>query len=558
MKRLTLALGLGLMMTLILLFVLEGALQAARAASFVVCPDGPPACDYATIQAAVDAASDGDVIKVVGGVYTGVQQRDGVTQVVYINKSLTIQGGYTLTNQAVADPAAYPVTLDAQGQGRVIYAVPAIPDESISLTIEGLRLVGGDADSHSVSSWSWNGGGMYVASATLTLKNSQLLSNSALYYGGGLYLESSAAEFRGNSISNNWAECGGGGLYQIDSEATFIDNTFSSNEALFIYRYLYADGGGLELVASNATFIRNTISSNSAYQGGGLALYRSNVTLRNNTISSNTGCGGAGLDIKESNVTLDENSFQFNTGGGICNASPLWIWDSSIVTLTANNVSFNEIDGGNGGLSVYDSTITLDGNTISSNTADRVGGIRLESANATLVNNIIANNQAGTLGGGLYVNSGSSARLMHNTIVNNGSAMLATGSSSDDSGIHVTGLDNTIALTNNILLGHQVGITVAAGSTATLQGTLWGNARDWGGAGTIITGTHNAWGDPDFSRGYHIGPSSAARDAGVEAGVSDDMDGDQRPQGLGFDLGADELRVAVQWYACYLPLLLRK
>jgi uncharacterized repeat protein (TIGR01451 family) len=46
--------------------------------------------------------------------------------------------------------------------------------------------------------------------------------------------------------------------------------------------------------------------------------------------------------------------------------------------------------------------------------------------------------------------------------------------------------------------------------------------------------------DPD-NGDYHIGPGSAAIDAGVDAGVTTDIDGQARPSGLGPDLGADEL-----------------
>lgn len=58
-----LALGLG--PTLALLWRLNDPgtrPPVARAASHTVCLAGPPTCGYSTIQAAVDAASDGDVI----------------------------------------------------------------------------------------------------------------------------------------------------------------------------------------------------------------------------------------------------------------------------------------------------------------------------------------------------------------------------------------------------------------------------------------------------------------------------------------------------------------
>ena len=64
---------------------------AAPASELHVCLSG---CPYASVQAAVDAASDNDVIKVAAGIYTGVSARAGMTQMVYLDKPLTIQGGY--------------------------------------------------------------------------------------------------------------------------------------------------------------------------------------------------------------------------------------------------------------------------------------------------------------------------------------------------------------------------------------------------------------------------------------------------------------------------------
>jgi hypothetical protein len=40
-------------------------------AAHTVCESGQPACDFSSIQAAVDAANGGDVIKVASGIYTG-------------------------------------------------------------------------------------------------------------------------------------------------------------------------------------------------------------------------------------------------------------------------------------------------------------------------------------------------------------------------------------------------------------------------------------------------------------------------------------------------------
>lgn len=44
-----------------------------------------------------------------------------VTQVLYLDKSLTIRGGYRTTAWKTPDPVANPTILDAQGQGRAAY-----------------------------------------------------------------------------------------------------------------------------------------------------------------------------------------------------------------------------------------------------------------------------------------------------------------------------------------------------------------------------------------------------------------------------------------------------
>ena len=132
----------------------------------------------------------------------------------------------------------------------------------------------------------------------------------------------------------------------------------------------------------------------------------------------------------------------------------------------------------------------------------------------------------------------------------------------DGSGLHITGAGSTVALTNTILVSHTVGITVAAGNTATLEATLWGtdtwaNLTDWAGDGVIRTKV-NVLGDPAFvdpdAGDYHIRFGSAAMDAGVPAGVREDIDGEPRPYGIGYDIGADEFPARV----IFSPLVARE
>ena len=213
-KRLLISLTLGLGLALGLLWLLGDrpltVTAAPQATTRYVAPGGncgTAAPCYGNVQAAVDAASAGDTIRVATGIYTGVQGRPApsgyphppasnlITQVVYITKTVTVRGGYTTADWNTSDPDANPTTLDAEGLGRVMVIAG-----NISPTVEGLRLTGGDAAG--LGGGSDCGGGMYIISATAAISNNLVFSNTA-ERGGGLYLRSSPSTLSGNTVSSN-------------------------------------------------------------------------------------------------------------------------------------------------------------------------------------------------------------------------------------------------------------------------------------------------------------------------------------------------------------------
>ena len=125
---------------------------------------GAAAPCYAHPQAAIDAAAAGDEIRVAAGVYAGVSSRGGTTQAAYVDKSITLRGGYRLADWTF-DPANNPTTLDAQGQGRVLTI-----SGDIAPVIEGFRLTRGAAA---------NGGGVYIQAAAATLRDNEVYNNTA-------------------------------------------------------------------------------------------------------------------------------------------------------------------------------------------------------------------------------------------------------------------------------------------------------------------------------------------------------------------------------------------
>jgi uncharacterized repeat protein (TIGR01451 family) len=560
MKHLTtnvnvsLALGLGLVGAMALLWLLAGGLPVTQAQG----PDGYSVyyvatnCSgvthspcYESLQEAVDAAdAPDDAIKVAAGTYSGVHAREGVTQVLYVDKTVAIHGGYTTAFIEPPVPGVNLTTLDAQGEGRALYVYDDFAGDNHP-TITGLRITGGDAGGMD------NGGGVYVTNAAVTLSDNHVFGNVAKY-GGGLYLRRSDATLEGNTVTTNTVATHGGGLYlDTSSGATLQDNTIVSNSAA-------SYGGGLYLISSDATFNGNTINDNAADRGGGLYLTSSGVAFNGNVVNDNhTQGGGGGMYLSSSDATLGTNTIHNNnasaSGGG------LYLYKSD-ATLDENQVTWNTASTWGGGLYLYESDPTLKSNDVISNvTAGSGGGLYVESNSVPLLhNNVVADNQAGSRGSGLYVKE-SFATLLHTTLARNGGGY--------GEGIYVTqGIFNqgTVALTNTIVVSHAVGINVTSGNTATLEATLWGagvwaNGDDWSGSGDITT-DEDYWGDPVFSNppvgDYHIGPTSAAREAGVDAGVTEDMDNDLRPSDWAFDIGADELGSALVIRKSAWPLYL--
>jgi hypothetical protein len=95
--------------------------------------------DAGALRSAVTAATSGATVKV-SGACTGVTTVSGSTQVIYVNKNLTIEGGYNPNNwNAAPDPRLYPTTLNAGGLGRVVY------NPGFTVTLSNLTITGGRA-----------------------------------------------------------------------------------------------------------------------------------------------------------------------------------------------------------------------------------------------------------------------------------------------------------------------------------------------------------------------------------------------------------------------------
>jgi len=549
------------------------------------CSTPETAC--ATIQHAVDVAEAGDVIAIAGyedayaypgdpegnprWTYWATESRpkpsgyngaESVTQVVLIDESVTLRGGYDAGFSA-HDPETYKTVIRpglSGGAGRGVLIAPFA-----EVTLEDLIILEGDVSNQGgVASGDYTfdgGGGIYALgvsyrSDALVIRNCTIAGNvasSGVGYGGGVYLDSRpGAVLEDNAIYGNFA---GHGYGQFTSEGGGVYARYSDDVRL------------------EYNLIHDNVACDGGYgQGGGVNLYAlADPTVQGNQVISNTG-------------TLDGVSA---IGGG------LYLRDVTGGVVAGNVISGN-VAGGNtlgagGGMSAYESEgLSIHRNLFYGNIAalagassngSNGGAIRLGDAcfNITLANNFIVRNQSPYGGSGVMLDPtqgrGILVVMYHNTIADNGltsqrvsdgahqrisASAIERGSEvammlvdsyavldvpQEAQGIMAAGSVELTAI-NNIIAGHTRGVfdLYPDYSTLTFDYTLWhGNAT---AADASVTRTNDVYGDPAFvdplDGDYHIGAGSAARDAGASVGVAVDFDGD--PRDAQPDIGADEYK----------------
>ncbi|MDW8319455.1 MAG: choice-of-anchor Q domain-containing protein [Anaerolineae bacterium] len=488
---------------------------------------------YATIQAAVDAAAAGDEIRVAAGTYSGVTARGGSTQVVYLDKALTLRGGFTTANWTTPNPAANSTTVDAQGLGRGL----VISGAQSAVTVEGLRITGGNATGLGGYPGGQDaGGGVYVARSAATLRHCSIYNNTASTsatatargYGGGVAAIYSTLTLESSTVENNRASTGnsgyGGGLLVLNDAGwggpvTLTNNTFRANIGSTTSS---GAGGGIWLGGCTGTLTSNTIRDNWGTtaagrfgEGGGVYAEACDLTLGNNTVQDNrAGAGGSGGGLYFSDVaaTLTGNQIVGNragdgksgNGGGLYAASDpetragLILRDNTFrANLGCRNSGPTSVLCRGGGLRLSRVVATLTGNIIEDNIAlsgavindnGRGGGISLyEPLDTTLTGNTVRGNVACSsgfgFGGGIELQAdlarSDAIVLSANTVQSNTASLAHTGYGGGIFTSNVSGTLSSNVVTGNTASrgkeGYGGGVYAEGGSLTVRDNTVEGN-----------------------------------------------------------------------------------
>jgi hypothetical protein len=274
--------------------------------------------DFATIQGAITAASDGDEVVVAPGTYP---------------ETINLSGRAIIVRSTDPNDAGVVMTtiIDGGGSGSV---VTCDSGEGSDTVLSGFVITNGLAPNNT------SGGGMTNIDASPTVTNCSFIENRTFAgFGGGMYNDGGDLTIFNCSFIGNTAEFGGngfgGGMYNVDANPTVANCSFIHNTVGFDVGGGSGFGGGMYNDGSSPTLTNSPFSQNATLgasgEGGGMYnANNSNPTLTGcsfiaNTSGGNAGTSGAGMYNDASSPTMANCMFNANSGpingGGMYNTN---------------------------------------------------------------------------------------------------------------------------------------------------------------------------------------------------------------------------------------------
>jgi hypothetical protein len=249
------------------------------------CRDAMAPCQ--TIVYAIGQALSGDELHVAGGTYTENLDIDG--------KTLILRGGYTADSGGFT-PGGGETIVDGGGVDRTLLI------HGNDSVVENVTITGGQAPEEQC----W-GGAVWVTGGDVTIRGSTIRDNVSQCGGGGAVEVNSdygpaRLTLEGTTLSGNGGADNGGALHAWDASVLLRNSTVMSNTAGF--------GGGISFngagTHSNSLVIEESIIAHNqaSAHGGGLDVYGARLVMTNTLLTGNAAEAIDVLSLNSSDASI--------------------------------------------------------------------------------------------------------------------------------------------------------------------------------------------------------------------------------------------------------------
>ena len=302
---------------------------------------------FETIQAAVDAAKNGDVVELSFGLFRGAGNRDVRLQ----GKSITIRSAFGPDFTVV----------DAEGTSQEPYRGFIFDSgETTDTVIEGLTICGGATLPGAIAD-QFNGGGLFFLNSSATFRNCIIEDNECGCWGAGVYASGdSSPVFIDCSISNNLSGDDGGAVFVWNSaKATLINCNLNNNDGT-------VTGGAITDFSFQTNEPTRVINCNLVGNRAmfGSAIYGGNIDVVNSIVWANEGSanpvetfstaivsysiveggydGVGNIDVDPSFVDWTADDFRLSPGSPAIDAANNEVIPGDILTDILGNNRFHD------------------------------------------------------------------------------------------------------------------------------------------------------------------------------------------------------------------------